>query len=168
MKPNAKWITSPRDAGAAAYTFKKSFRPEKPVRAATLYATAIGVYVPYINGKKVGRGVLAPGWTSYRHRVQYQTYDVTNLVQGKIELSFGLGQGWAVGYIGYADTNHFFADRTALWVCLDVTYADGTTERITTDESWDVYTSAVTSSEIYHGETVDLTAPIELVGKEMF
>ena len=165
MRIKAKWITSPRDAGAAAVTFKKSFRPQKPVSRAVLYASAMGVYVPYINGQKVGRGVLAPGWTSYRHRVQYQTYDVTDAVQGKIELSFGVGQGWAVGYIGYADTNHFFADRTALWGYLDVTYADGTTERMITDESWDVYTSAITSSEIYHGETIDLTAPITLIGK---
>ena len=165
MKTNAKWITSPRDAGAAAVTFQKSFRAEKPVKKAALYASAMGIYVPYINGKKVGKGIFAPGWTSYHHRVQYQTYDVTDLVQGKTEISFGLGQGWAVGYIGYSNTNHFYSERTALWAYLDVTYADGTTERISTDESWDVYTSAVTFSEIYHGETIDTTAPIELIGK---
>ena len=161
---NAKWITSPRDAGAGAYTYRKNFSPAKKVKSATLYASAMGIYVPYVNGARVGKGVLAPGWTSYQSRVQYQEYDVTLLLQAENRLEFGVGQGWAVGYIGYEKENHYYADRASLVASLHVTYEDGTEETVATDESWEVYTSPVTFSEIYHGETVDMTAPIELVG----
>lgn len=161
---NAKWITSPRDAGAAAFTYRKDFSPAKKIASATLYATAMGVYVPYLNGKRVGKGVLAPGWTSYSTRILYQTYDVTDLLQKENRIEIGVGQGWAVSYLAFKNTNHFSADYTSLIACLNITYEDGTTETVITDESWQVYTSPVTFSELYHGETVDMTAPIELVG----
>ena len=164
MKSMANWITSPRKAGEAAFTYRKDFIPAKAVKKATLCASAIGVYALWINGTRVGKGVLTPGWTSYAHRVQYQTYDVTDLLTANTRIELGVGQGWAVGYIGYANTNHFFDDKVSLIAWMDVLYEDGTHEAIVTDESWEVYTSEVTSSEIYHGETVDKTAPIERVG----
>ncbi len=164
MKQTAKWITSPRDAGAAVMTYSKPVSPKGALKKATLYASAMGVYVPYWNGKKIGKGILAPGWTSYKTRTQYQTYDVTELLSENGVLSFGVGQGWAVGYIGYVDSNHFFADHVSLWAQLELEYTDGMTEVISTDETWEVFTSPVLSSEIYHGETVDLTATIERVG----
>ena len=164
MQTTAKWITSPVDSKQAAYTFRKSFTPQNNVTKATLCVSAIGLYALYINGSRFGKGVLTPGWTSYKHRVQYQTYDVTACIKEETVIECGVGQGWAVGYIGYEAQNHYFADRTALIAWLDVAYTDGTEERIMTDESWEVYTSPVLSAEIYHGETVDLTAPIRRVG----
>ena len=164
MKSIATWITSPRDAGEAAFTYRKNFTPAKAVKKATLCASAIGVYALWINGTRVGKGVLTPGWTSYQHRVQYQTYDVTALLTANTRIEVGVGQGWAIGYIGYANTNHFTDDKVSLIAWMDVLYEDGTRETVATDESWEVYTSEVTSSEIYHGETVDKTAPIERVG----
>ncbi|MBQ2734567.1 MAG: family 78 glycoside hydrolase catalytic domain [Clostridia bacterium] len=165
MKSAAKWITSPRDAGAAAYIYRKEFLSKKAIKKASLYATAMGVYALWINGARVGKGVLTPGWTSYAHRVQYQTYDVTDLLTPNTRIELGVGQGWAVGYIGYANTNHYSDDKVSVLAWMDVVYADGSRETLATDESWEVYTSEVTSSEIYHGETVDKTAPIERVGK---
>lgn len=165
MKKNARWITSPRDAGAAVFTYQKSFSPIKPIKKATLFASAIGVYALYLNGSRVGKGVLAPGWTAYQKRVQYQTYDITDLLQKENTIELGVGQGWAVGYFGFEHTNHNYSDRTAVIAWLDVTYADGEKIRLVTDESWDVYTSEVLFSEIYHGETVDKTVTPELIGK---
>ena len=164
MKHNAKWITSPVDAGVAAVTFRHEFRPRREIKKATVSASAMGIYAFCLNGERVGKGVLTPGWTSYRHRVQYQTYDVTALLKAENRLEFGVGQGWAVGCIGYGHTNHFFADHTSLIAWLEVSYADGTKETLATDESWQVYTSRVRMSELYHGETVDLTFPIRLIG----
>ncbi len=161
----SNWIASPKDPGVAAYTFRKSFKTEKTVKKAILLASAMGVYVPFLNGERVGENVLAPGWTSYSHRVQYQTYDVTSLIHEKNLLEIGVGQGWAVGYIGLHHTNHVYVDHTSLIAQLNITYIDGSKETITTDTSWDVYTSHVLSSEIYHGETVDKTAPIKKIGK---
>lgn len=164
MKKGAKWIACPKDLGSAAMTFCNSFHLQKTVKKATVCASAMGIYAFYLNGERVGKGILTPGWTSYFYRVQYQTYDVTALLRSDNRLEFGVAPGWAVGYIGYGHTNHYFADRPALIASLEVIYADGSTECLLSDESWQVYTSRVLSSEIYHGETVDLTAPVELIG----
>ena len=164
MIRTAKWITSPRDAEQAVYTYSKNFSVSKDIARATLYASAIGVYTPYINEKRIGRGVLAPGWTSYQNRVQYQAYDITELIGKDNCLEIGVGQGWAVGYIGYLGTNHFSADHVSLIASVELEYKNGDRELIVTDESWSVYTSRVTFAEIYHGETVDMTAPVEFVG----
>lgn len=165
MKQNGIWIASPVDQGQAAIGFRQEFCPAKPVRRAVFQVSAMGIYALYINGRRVGKGVLTPGWTSYSHRVQVQSYDVTELLTGPARIEIGLGQGWAVGYIGYGHTNHYFADHPSLIGWLEVTYTDGSTALLGTNESWDVYTTEVTSSEIYHGETVDKTAPTTFLGK---
>ena len=165
MKTMAEWITSPVDSKQAAYTFRKSFCPQKSVKKATLCVSAMGLYALYINGSRFGKGVLTPGWTSYKHRVQYQTYDITACIVEDTVIECSVGQGWAVGHIGIDNENHYFADHTSLIAWLEVEYTDGTDERVVTDESWEVYTSSVVFSEIYHGETVDMTAPITRVGK---
>ena len=164
MIKNAKWITAPCDADTAAYTFRKKFAVAKKIASATLYASAMGVYVPYINGKRVGKAVLAPGWTSYSVRIQYQTYDVTSLLQEENVIEIGVGPGWARFYTSSKPHRLHVADRTSVIASLAVTYEDGMSETISTDEGWAVYTSPVTFSDIYHGETVDMTAPIEVVG----
>lgn len=165
MKINSNWVTFPGEPSAAAFTFKKKIKSDKKIKKAVITASALGIYALYVNGARVGKGVLTPGWTSYRNRIQYQTYDVTERLTGNDVVELGLGQGWAVGYIGHVNTNHCYADKPSVIAQIDVTYADGTCESIVTDGTWDVYTSPVLSSEIYHGETVDLTAPVEKIGK---
>ena len=164
MLKNAKWITSPIDVGAAASTFAKKINFKKEIKKATLYASAMGVYNAFIDKKKVSDAVLTPGFTSYKSRVLYQKYDVTEMIKGDSLIELGVGQGWAVGYFGYGGTNHCFANYTSLIAELELTFTDGSKESITTDESWEVYSSAVTMSEIYHGETVDLTHEPKLLG----
>ena len=166
MLKNACWITSPRDAEAAVYRYQKHFSVSgKQLKKAVLSASAVGVYVAELNGMRVGDAVLAPGWTSYSHRIQVQTYDITGMIRsGENLISVGVGQGWAVGSIGYANDKHYTADHVSLIASLTLTYADGTEETIATGEDWEVVTSPVLSTDIYMGETVDLTAPIETVG----
>ena len=166
MKKDAIWITAPRDMGVAACTFQKEFSlpAGKSVKKATLCVSAIGIYKTEFNGVRIDRGVLAPGWTCYKDRVQYATIDVTDKLEKENTLSIGVGQGWAVGYVGYKNENHFFADHTSLIAWLDVTCTDGTKICVATDESWDVYNNEVTFSEIYHGETVDKTLAVGKLG----
>ena len=164
MIRQAKWITSPRDAGEAAFTYSKRFSVKGELKRATLYASAMGIYVPRLNGEVVGDNVLAPGWTSYKKRIQYQTYDITSLVTGDDLLEISVGQGWAISHMGFFCQNHFFADYTSVIAAIELEYADGTVEHILSDESFEVYTSEVTYTEMYFGETVDKTAPVELVG----
>lgn len=159
------WIRSPEETTAAAVAFRKTVTYRKSLKKATLSVSAIGLYAPYLNGCRIGKNVLAPGWTSYSHRVQYQTYDLTDSLTSGSVLQIDVGQGWAVGYIGFAKTNHFTSDHTSLIAELTLCYTDGTKDVIVTDPTWDVYTTPVLSSEIYHGETVDLTVTPAFLGK---
>ena len=81
--------------------FKKEFSVEKDIKKARLYITACGVYEAKINGKRVGNFYLAPGITDYTKRVQYQTYDVSELIEnGSNEINVQLADGWYRGYAG--------------------------------------------------------------------
>ena len=164
MLTNAKWIKSPIDMQAAAAEFRKSFFIKNKVKSATLYVSAAGIYSPKLNGKKITDAVLMPGITSYKTRVLYQEYDVTELISESNELSFGVGPGWAVGHYGYSREKQLYFDEIALIARLNILYRDGTEEDILTDSSFEVFTTSVTSSDIYHGETVDLTAEIKSLG----
>ena len=164
MLTNAKWIKSPIDMNMAAAEFRRVFSIKNKVRSATLYVSAAGIYCPRINGKKITDAVLMPGITSYKTRILYQEYDVTEFVSENNELSFGVGPGWAVGYYGYSRERQLYFDEIALIARLNIVYQDGTEEDILTDSSFEVFTTQVTSSDIYHGETVDLTAEIKSLG----
>jgi alpha-L-rhamnosidase len=136
-------------------------RREYSVRAglakARLYITALGVYEARINGLPVGDHVLEPGWTSYNHRLQYQTFDVTPLLrEGRNAIGAMLGDGWYRGRLGYGGgRGNIYGNRLALLAQLELTYADGTNERIVTDETWRAETGPILSSDIYDGETYD-------------
>ncbi|MBO7274725.1 MAG: alpha-L-rhamnosidase N-terminal domain-containing protein, partial [Clostridia bacterium] len=163
MNRKAKWICAPIDTEQAGIAFVRTFDAQKTVKKATLSTSAIGLYAAYINNQRVGRDVLAPGWTIYNERVQYQTNDVTDLLQKDNTLRIEVGAGWAVGSIAWG--TKIFADQTAAIAALTITYTDGTRDEIVTDTAWDVYTTEVLYSDIYHGETVDKTAAQTLVGK---
>jgi alpha-L-rhamnosidase len=136
-------------------------RHEFDVRAgvarARLYVTALGVYEAQLNGAVVGDHVLDPGWTSYNHRLRYQTFDVTGLLrEGRNALGATLGDGWYRGRLGFGGgRRNIYGDRLALLAQLEIAYADGTTERVVTDASWRAATGPILSSSIYDGETYD-------------
>ena len=163
MNRRAKWICAPIDTEQAGTAFVRTFDANKTVKKATLSLSAIGLYSAYINDKKVGNDVLAPGWTIYNERVQYQTHDVTALLQEENAMRIEVGPGWAVGSIAWG--SKIFADKTAMIAALTVLYTDGTRDEIVTDTAWDVYTTQILYSDIYHGETVDKTAEIKYLGK---
>ena len=103
---SGEWIGSALAGGVQtpvpAPFVRNAFRVEKPIATARLYATALGVYECEINGQRVGDFELAPGWTDYAKRVQYQTYDVTDLLQnGDNALGAILGDGWYCGRINW-------------------------------------------------------------------
>ena len=94
MEFQAEWITNSRETGSICPVFRKQWETKQPVKKAVLYLTALGVYEARLNGKPVGEEVLAPGWTVYEKRLQYQTYDVTPLLEASNELRILLGKGW--------------------------------------------------------------------------
>ena len=136
----AKWIVSPVRNDGEAVVFKKSFSGEGVARA-TVKVSGLGTYRALINGVKIGRQVLTPGWTSYTYRVQYQTVDITEQIQANNTLEVGVGPGWAVGQIGYHGDFRLYTDRVCAIAEIELIYADGRVEYIYTDESWDAYNS---------------------------
>ena len=89
----SSWITVSQDTGNICPVFRKKFAAEKAIKKTELEITALGVYEAEINGQRVGDFVLAPGWTSYDHRLQVQTYDVTALLQTENDLRVTVGRG---------------------------------------------------------------------------
>jgi alpha-L-rhamnosidase len=134
---------------------RKEFEVRPGVTRARLYITALGLYAARLNGRPVGDQVLAPGWTSYHNRLRYQTYDVTDLVrEGPNALGATLGEGWFKGRFVDGVIN-FYGDRVALLAQLEISYADGSVERVVTDESWRTAPGPILENNIYDGETFD-------------
>jgi alpha-L-rhamnosidase len=140
---------------------RKSFTlPEKTVRSARLYATALGLYVFHLNGRRVGDIVLAPEWTDYRKRARYQVYDVASLIKpGQNALAALLADGWYCGHIGNGGYQ-FFGKSPALLAQLEITYSDGSAERIVTDASWKIHASPILASDFMLGENYDATKEV--------
>ncbi|MCF8279866.1 MAG: family 78 glycoside hydrolase catalytic domain, partial [Bacteroidales bacterium] len=136
--------------------FRKDFSAKKRIKMATAYITARGLYEAQINGQRVGDAYLTPGWTAYQKRIQYQVYDVTNLVQtGENAVGITLGSGWYRSYLAWGDKRETYGKDLSLLFQLDIEYDDGSHERVTSDGSWNYSTGSILDSEIYHGETID-------------
>lgn len=113
----------------------------KPVKSARLYVTARGIYEFYINGERVGNDWYNPGWTDYRYRIMYNTYDISDMLrQGSNGFGAMLGTGW------YSDLNIFtsayvdpYGIRQSLLAKVVIDYEDGTSEVIVTDGKWKKY-----------------------------
>ena len=138
--------------------FRKEFSLKKKIKSARVYATSLGIYELRVNGKKVSDAYFTPGWTSYNKRLQYQTYDVTNLVNsGANAVGATVADGWYRGHLaGWANPNrNHYGDKLALLMQMEITYTDGTLEIIKTDSSWKISTGAIQYADFYHGETYD-------------
>lgn len=156
----ANWITPDWEEDTRqpqpAPLLRREFTAQGSVVAARIYATSLGLYELRLNGQRVGDGLLTPGWTSYEHRLQYQTYDVTDLiVAGDNALGAVLGDGWYRGYMGFTGGRNLYGDRLALLLQLHLRYADGRTETITSDEQWRATPGPIQMSDIYMGEIYD-------------
>ncbi len=142
--------------------FRKEFSTSKKIKSARVYITSKGLYQLFLNGQKVSPDLFTPGWTSYNKRTQYQTYDVTAMLQGKNSLGAILGDGWYRGTIGWSSQSGYYGTKLALLAQLQINYTDGTSEIIGSDKSWKVSTGPILESSIYDGETYD--ARLEIPG----
>ncbi|WP_330278854.1 MULTISPECIES: alpha-L-rhamnosidase [unclassified Streptomyces] len=159
-KPLAKWGSGPwgkvTPSHSPAAQLRHEFRLKgRSVARARLYASALGLYEAHINGERVGQDRLAPGWTDYRKRVQYQTYDVTGLVKsGANALGATVAAGWYAGNIAWFGP-HQYGERPAFLAQLEVTYTDGSTERVLSGTDWRATTGPVTEADLMAGEEYD-------------
>jgi alpha-L-rhamnosidase len=143
--------------------FRRSFSVKEPVERATLYATAKGVYELRMNGERVGDAVLAPGWTDYHQRIQYQTYDVTDLLRSdENALGVILGDGWYSGHVGHKGGKAHYGDYPEFLAQLEVEHSDGSVTTLVSDATWLGTTGPILFSDLLMGETYD--AQLEMPG----
>ncbi|MFG1949347.1 family 78 glycoside hydrolase catalytic domain [Nonomuraea sp. NPDC048826] len=140
-----------------ALLLRRAFELRGPVERARLYVTAHGVFEAEINGRVVGEDVLAPGWTSYHHRLRYRTHDVTALLrEGGNAIGATLADGWYRGRVGFlGGKTDIYGERTALIAQLEIVYADGVTDVVVTDGAWRCAPGPVTAAGLYDGERYD-------------
>lgn len=159
-KFTAKMITHdfPKEETACP-VFYKDFQCEKKIKKAYIYATAYGVYEMELNGCRVGTDRMAPGWTSYHQRLQYQVYDITEEIKRENHIEITVGNGWFKGTIGFIGQSGFYGDHVGAVLEIHLKYEDESSESIITDESWGVKTGEILYSEIYMGKTIDTNSP---------
>lgn len=168
-----KWITCNNEEPRHPI-FEKKINLAKEVEKARLYICGLGLYEAYYNGKRIGDEYLTPYSTDYTQWMQYQAYDVTELVKNSAAsgaetatdtvaptngLSILLGNGWYKGRFGFSEEgkNGYWGKEWKLIAELHLFYTDGTSEVIGTDDSWAVRRSNITFSNLYDGEHQDDT-----------
>lgn len=151
----AKWITPVKQGvEEEVFALRNTIILKGTIQSARVYVTSLGLYQLNINGQEIGDALLTPGWTSYHHRLQYQTYDVThNLVKGNNALGLLLSEGWYKG-MGF-DKPFKYGENLSALLELHVVYEDGMKEIFISNEEWKSGKSAFVSASIYNGETYD-------------
>ncbi|MGN6367747.1 MAG: alpha-L-rhamnosidase N-terminal domain-containing protein [Phycisphaerae bacterium] len=161
---HAKWIHPQEPAeitaggGEPVALLQRSFPINKKIAKARLYITARGLFKISLNGKRVGNEDFTPGFTPYDKRIDTLTYDLTSkLKSGDNTLSANLARGWFAGRYPFSSKKKGpYGTTPALLAQLEITYADGSTDTIATDNSWQAtLTNPIVSSSIYDGETYD-------------
>lgn len=132
--------------------YKTVFTAQKNVPA-RLYITAHGVYEAFINGKRVGDYLLAPGPAVYDRYQPCQTYDITDFLdEGENEIVCLVGDGWYRSCSGVNGDRNLYGDKTAL--LLQIMQENQILCR--TDSSWQVSTDGpLQQNDMQQGEVVD-------------
>lgn len=151
----AHWIKTPKNTGTVVPEFIRDFKLNGTLESAELSITALGVFYAEINGKKVSGDVLAPGWTSYKHRLQYMTYDITDMLAEENNITVSVGRGWRFHKVKQWGTENIAPDGTALLCAVTLNYKDGTNEIIVSDSDWLCRRTKTVYNDIYNGETFD-------------
>ena len=137
---SARWITGDyipeKNMRYPADCFLREFQTAGEVVSARLYITACGLYEAKLNDKRIGEFYLAPGCTDYYKRIQYQAYDVTELLKGNNRLEIQLADGWYRGSIGCFGPTNYFGRHTKLLCQLEITYRNGKKECIASNEDF--------------------------------
>lgn len=144
--------------GQSLPIFRRDFTVDGPLRRATLCISGLGQFEAHINGRNITDAVLTPGWTNYRTRVFFDTFDVTRLVhRGRNAIGVLLGNGMfnvvdtKGRYTKFAGS--FGAPRLIAQIDLD--FADGRHESIASDGAWKTAPGPITYSSTYGGEDYD-------------
>lgn len=157
----AKWLTyegEPKDS----VIFQKQFNCHQPIASARLYLSGFGLYELQINDQLAQHEYLLPGYHSYDLNRYYQTFDVTKLLNTNNTLMVTTGNGWFKGrFVFEGGQENLYGDRQQLIAELHIQFANGHTQVIGTDSTWQTSTSKIQANNIYDGETIDYTRQIK-------
>ena len=152
----AQWIDpelphDPETRQPASYLRKRFFVADPA--GACLYITCHGLYAAFLNGKRVGDFVLAPGTGDYKQRLTVQCYDVTDLLQaGENELLVMLGDGWYRGNVGVDGLHNYYGSDLSLLCQINIENRP----ILCSDETWEASQSGpVRENDLEIGETYD-------------
>ena len=165
----AKWITDKsykpsKGQSPIPMTFRKSFDVNKPIKRAYITATAMGIYELFLEQERITKEYFAPGFTSYKHNLQYNYFDVTRFIKSKNSLTAVVGGGWAVGRYTYSSKSQITTERQAFLMELFLEYHDGTMDVIKTDSSWQVtFDGNYRFGDLYDGEIYDARVDLNKV-----
>ena len=141
--------------GNPAPYFRKAFSLKEKPKKAVLRLGAMGVVKAYINGEAAADDYMTPGFADYRKRLPVYEFDVTDRLGVNNAIGLVAGDGWAVGYMGNDMYRNNWCDRIFVMAELIVEYADGTKEKICTDDNWLVSTGEILRTDNYMGEFID-------------
>ncbi len=154
----ADWISTSEDKTRMPVLYR-DFTVESRLKRARLYIFGAGLYEVSVNGIKAGDEYLLPGYHSYDLLMEYQTFDVTGILQkGDNRISVLLGEGWYKGRFGFDDVYlDLYGDRKKCIAELYLEYEFGETTCIVTDKNWKAQESKILENGIYDGEWQDDT-----------
>lgn len=146
----------PENDAVSCPVFRRTFTLGELPAEATLAVTGSGVYEAFCNEKRIGDICMAPGWTAYEKRLQYQVYDISPLLKtGENEIQIILAPGWRRSRLGWRYTaEQLAAFPAALIGEMQFTFADRR-ETVVTDRSWQAADSRYTECTIYDGVQYD-------------
>ena len=173
MKPTdwkAQWISDQRPLPEKDEDFyketpnpllRKEIKLKKEVKSARLYIAGLGYSIAYINGQRVGEHKLDMPWTQFGKQIMYHTFDVTSLLRkGENAIGVMLGNGWynpmpIKMFQKWNFRDYLSVGKPCLKAQLRLTFADGSTETILTDESWKSGDGPILKNSVYLGELYD-------------
>ncbi|WP_410793266.1 family 78 glycoside hydrolase catalytic domain [Kribbella sp. C-35] len=161
----ARWISPIEDVDVGygnrpAYALSTRFEVTSEVTSARLYATALGVYEAFVNGRRAGTAELTPGSTSYDHTLYAQAMDVTNAVRrGDNRLEVLLSDGWYRGKTGGFRMPSGWGTTTAARLELHLWSRDGSRQVVRSDGSWTSSRSKIARADLMDGQAVDFGSP---------
>lgn len=137
----------------AAY-FRKKFLITKKVKRAFVYCSALGLYNIKIDGKPITSNRLTPGWSDFNLRANYNTYDITSLLNSSNEhiINLILADGYYSGYCGWEKGRGYYGKYPALIFQLMILYDDDSEEIICSDQSWTSSEGPIREADILMGE----------------
>ncbi|WP_308638786.1 alpha-L-rhamnosidase [Paenibacillus silvisoli] len=158
----AAWITPKLDKDIHP-VLQTGFQLSKDAVRARAYVCGLGLYEMVLNGKMVGEEYFAPHFNAYDKWLQYQTYDISDLLRtGDNAIEFLLGNGLYKGRFGFnGGERNIYGDRFALLCEVVIEHSDGTVTTLRSDESWKARKSRIVASGLYDGEVYDAASAVD-------